>query len=113
MATTSGSFTVMSVGGEDTLADGGVRVTHAWGAQAFDGGIVGGGSVDWLMCYRADKTAELVGVQRIDGTIDGRRGSFVLTSSGSHDGSTSSGSWSIVAGSGTGALAGIRGTGSW
>lgn len=113
MAHIEGTFAVTGMGGEDELAQAGVRVTHARGEQRFEGGIAGAGSVDWLMCYRPDKTADLVGVQRIDGTIDGRRGSLVLTSRGRHDGTRSTGDWEIVEGSGTGDLAGSIGRGSW
>jgi hypothetical protein len=113
MTRIDGTFAVTRMGGEDELADVGVRITHAYGGQRFDGGIAGEGSVDWLMCYGPDKTAELVGVQRIDGTIDGRRGSLVFTSRGRHDGTRSMGDWQVVEGSGTGELAGARGSGSW
>jgi Protein of unknown function (DUF3224) len=114
MPDVTGEFTVTAMVGEDQLADtGAVRLTHAAGDQRFDGAIEGDGHVDWLMCYRTDKTADLVGLQRVDGTLDGRSGSFVLTSTGSHDGRESSGTWSIVEGSGTAELEGIRGAGTW
>lgn len=113
MAEVGGEFTITGMGGDEPLDEAGVRVTHARGEQAFRGGIEGTGAVDWLMCYRPDKTADFVGVQRIRGTLDGRRGSLVLTSSGRHDGRTSHGAWSIVAGSGTDELDGISGAGSW
>jgi hypothetical protein len=52
-------------------------------------------------------------MQEIDATIEGRRGTFVLTSVGSHDGIRSKGTWTIVPRSGTGELAGIVGNGVW
>ena len=114
MPVTSGTFTITGMGGEDELGTtDGIRLTHASGDQSFSGGIEGAGHVDWLLAYRADRTAELVGVQRIDGSLEGRRGSFVLTSTGSHDGRTSHGRWTIVSGSGSAELAGISGDGEW
>ena len=114
MPEVSGEFSVTAMAGEEPLGEvGAVRVTHVSGDQAFSGGIDGAGHVDWLMCYRSDRTAELVGLQRIDGTIDGRRGTLVLTSTGSHDGKTSAGHWTIVSGSGGGDLHGISGEGDW
>lgn len=43
------------------------------------------------MCYREDGTAEYVGMQEIDGAIDGHHGEFVLTAVGSFDGERSNG----------------------
>jgi Protein of unknown function (DUF3224) len=79
--------------------------------QTVEGDIEGEGSVEWLMCYRPDKTAEFVGLQRIVGSVDGRAGSFVLQSTGVFDGKEARGSLSVVPGSGTGDLGGVTGTG--
>jgi len=87
------------------------RLTRAGGMQEFSGGIEGTGRIEWLICYRGDRTADFVGIQEIDATIDGRRGEFVLTSVGSHDGVRSKGRWTIVPGSGKGDLIGIVGNG--
>jgi hypothetical protein len=114
MAEVTGEFTLTGMGGEDELGETpALRITHASGEQTFSGGIEGSGHVDWLLGYRADRTAALVGLQRIDGSLDGARGSLVLASVGSHDGTTSRGHWTIVGGSGTGDLRGISGDGDW
>jgi hypothetical protein len=63
------------------------------------------------MCYLPTKSARYVGLQRITGTIDGRHGSVVLEAVGGHDGTGSSSTWTVIEGTGTGDLAGIRGTG--
>ena len=112
MTRATGAFEVLG-GGEDPIEeiDGGIRLTHASGKQAFTGDIAGDGSVEWLMLYRSDRTAHLVGIQRITGSVGGRRGSFVIAADGDHDGSSSRIEWAVVAGSGTGELAGIRGSG--
>ena len=47
------------------------RLTRAGGTQAFSGGIDGVGRIEWLMCFRADRSAHFVGMQEIDGAIDG------------------------------------------
>lgn len=87
------------------------KLTRASGPQAFSGGIEGVGRVEWLMCYREDGTADYVGMQEIDGTIDGREGGFVLTAVGTFDCYRSEGRWEVVPGSGKGELAGIVGNG--
>ena len=58
-------------------------------------------------------TAHLVGLQRITGSVGERRGSFVAEARADHTGKSSHGSWSIVEGSGTADLGGIKGTGSF
>ena len=92
--------------------DDGRKLSQASVEQTFSGDIEGEGSVRWLMCYRRDKTAEFVGLQRIDGRLGERSGSFVLLQTdGSFDGSVARGRLSIVPGSGTGDLDGLRGQG--
>ena len=107
-----GSFDVTSWDEEtyEELADGG-KLTRAVVEQAFSGDVVGDGAVEWLMAYRRDGTAHFVGLQRVRGTIDGRSGTFVLETSGGFDGTEAHGSWTVVVG--TGALEGLRGTGSF
>lgn len=63
-----------------------------------------------LMYYRPDGTTSYVTLMRIEGTFDGRTGGFVLRGDGTFDGTTASGESVVVAGSGTGDLAGITGT---
>jgi hypothetical protein len=112
MTKARGSFEVKG-GTEDPYdeLDGGTKLTHASGTQAFSGDISGEGAVHWLMLYRADKTARFVGLQRITGSIGGRTGSFVATAEGDHDGTGSTITFSIIPGSGTGELTGISGDG--
>ena len=114
MPDATGTFEVKP-GSEDPLhaTEDGPKLTHATGTQAFSGQIQGEGSVDWFMCYLPDKSARFVGVQRIDGSVDGRTGTFVMTAVGRHDGAGSTADWTIVAGSGTGELSGISGEGSF
>lgn len=114
MVTAKGTFTVTG-GSEQTIreAPGEVKLSRVSGTQRFGGGIVGDGSVEWVFCYRSDRSARFVGFQRIDGSVDGRSGSLVIESAGNHDGKQSRGRWHIVPGSGTGELVGIGGEGSF
>jgi Protein of unknown function (DUF3224) len=92
--------------------EGGRKLTQASVKQAFAGDVEGEGAVEWLMCYRPDQTAEFVGLQRIVGQIGGRSGSFVLLQTeGTFDGVKAEGRLSVVPGSGTGELEGLRGGG--
>jgi hypothetical protein len=65
-----------------------------------------------LMFYAADGTSSYVTMMQITGTLEGRSGSFVLTGSGTYDGTTATGESRIVPGSGTDGLTGITGTAS-
>jgi hypothetical protein len=110
----AGTFTVTG-GSEQTVreAPGEVKLTRVSGTQRLGGGMVGEGSVEWVFCYRPDGSARFVGVQRVEGSIDGRSGSVVMESFGDHDGRQSKGRWRVIDGSGTGELAGISGEGSY
>jgi hypothetical protein len=92
--------------------EGGGKLTRASVAQALSGGIEGEAAAEWLMCYRPDETADFVGLQRVTGRIGDREGSFVLVhSGGSFDGEAATAELTVVAGSGTGELEGLRGSG--
>src|ERR671931_435893 len=77
----------------------GRRLTRASVAQDLSGDIEGEGSAEWLMCYRPDKTATFVGLQRLTGRVGSREGSFVVESHGTYDGALARGRWTIVPGS--------------
>lgn len=51
------------------------------------------------------------GVQRVDGSIGGRSGSFLVETVGEFNGAEAAGTWSVIPGSATGELAGLGGTG--
>jgi hypothetical protein len=92
--------------------EGGRKLTQASVKQSFAGDIEGDGAVEWLMSYRPDQTADFVGLQRIVGQLGGRSGSFVLAQTdGTFDGTVAKGRLSVVPGSGTGELEGLRGRG--
>jgi hypothetical protein len=114
MTEAAGTFQVTG-GGEDTYheLEGGPKLTKVKGTQRFTGDIEGDGSVEWLMCYLPDGTARFAGLQRVEGSIGERTGSFVMESVGSHDGKASKGVWKVIAGSGTGHLSGLSGEGTF
>ena len=61
------------------------------------------------MCGRADGVGGYIAQERIDGTIGGRAGSFVLHHGGTRSGGAETRFGYIVPGSGTGELSGISG----
>lgn len=112
MATATGWFEVQSW--EETAADvapDGSKLTEASVSQQFGGDVEGKGSARWLMWYRKDGTARFVGLQKIEATLDGRSGSFVLETYGDFDGTAATWEAVVVPGSGTDALMGLSGNG--
>lgn len=93
--------------------DGSGKLTRASVTQTFTGDIDGDGAVEFLMAYSAADAADYVGVQRISGRVGRREGTFVLTSTGTFDGTAAKGTWTVVEGSGTGRLAGLTGSGTF
>ena len=110
-----GGFFEVTSWNEETYEEreGGGKLTRAWGDQTFSGDIDGDGMVQWLMSYRGDGSAHFVGLFRIRGSVGDRTGSFVLEATGEFDGKASEGTWSVVRGSGTGDLGGLRGEGTF
>jgi hypothetical protein len=91
----------------------GRKVTHVTVNRSFDGGFKGKSATDYLMAYRSDKTADYVGIERIEGELDGKIGGFVLKLTGRFDGKIAAGDWEVVEGSGDGDFTEVSGGGSF
>jgi hypothetical protein len=89
----------------------GAKLTRASVTETFKGDIEGESTVEFLMMYPDASTASYVGLQRVVGSLGGRPGSFVLQVSGTFEGGVAQATWSVVPGSGTGELRGLRGEG--
>jgi Protein of unknown function (DUF3224) len=89
------------------------RLTHARIGSAYTGDIEGEGTAEALMYYGEAATASYVGFERVVGRLGERSGSFVLSSSGAWEEGAARTTWSVVPGSGTGELAGLRGEGGY
>lgn len=89
----------------------GPRLTRASVTNRYSGVIEGEGTLEYLLMYRADGTCHFVGAERIVGSMDGRRGSFVVKHEGEFATDTATTTLTVVEGTGTGDLVGLRGTG--
>lgn len=87
------------------------KLTRATVTKKFTGDLEGQGHVEYLMMYRSDGTAAFVGLERFVGSVAGKAGSFVLQRTGVFEGGLAKESYSVIAGSGTGELQGLRGEG--
>jgi len=79
--------------------------------ESFSGDITGDGVVEFLQAARADGSASFAGIERVTGTVAERTGTFLLQEAGTLQDNVVSGDWFVIPGSGTGQLAGLRGTG--
>lgn len=87
------------------------RLTRVAVAKTLTGDIEGESQVEYLMMYRGDGSATFVGLERVAGRIGDRSGSFVLQRTGVFEGGLAKESYSVVPGSATGQLRGLRGEG--
>jgi hypothetical protein len=79
--------------------------------QEFTGGLIGAGTARFVMAQLPDGSAHFTGIERFTGTLAARSGSFLLRNTGVlKDGAVTS-EWLILAGSATGELKGLNGTG--
>jgi hypothetical protein len=79
--------------------------------EQFSGDIEGAGVANFLQVSLAEDSASFVGLERVTGRVGDRSGTFVLQDEGTLEGTTVSGRWFVVPGSGTAELDGLRGEG--
>jgi len=91
----------------------GAKLTHAAVTKTYQGDIEGEGTSHTLTTYDAQGSAHYVGLEHVTGKLGARAGSFVLQVSGSYDvvSGLAKAEWAVVPGSGTAALAGLKGSG--
>ena len=88
------------------------KLTRATVTKNYSGDIEGEAQVEYLMMYRQDGSATFVGLERVAGRIGDKTGTFVLQRAGVFEGGQAKESYSVIAGSATGDLQGLRGDGS-
>ncbi|MBH1937037.1 DUF3224 domain-containing protein [Streptomyces sp. AV19] len=91
----------------------GTRLARAAVRNTYTGAIEAAGThCAYTIVYHPDGTGSFTGHQQFDGSVGGRRGSFVVRESGTFDerGAVRC-SFEVVAGSGGGELAGLTGGG--
>lgn len=77
--------------------------------KTFTGDLEAQGSVEMLAVQAGEPGSGYVALERIEGTLQGRRGGFAVLHQGTMVGEVTSGRWPISPGSGTGELKGISG----
>ena len=79
----------------------------------FTGDLEAKAQTNFLMQYPDDKNAHYSGYLLVDGALEGKKGTFMIYEVGTWENGVASSKWEIVNGSGTGALKGISGKGSY
>ncbi len=87
------------------------KLARANGSDLYHGEIEGEATFEYLMMYHDDGAASYVGLERVVGRLGERQGSFVLQLSGRFENGVVKATWSVVSGSGTDELRGLRGEG--
>ena len=90
--------------------DDGRKVTRATVTKRYQGDLDGTGIMEYVMAYAPDGSATYVGLERIEGRLGDRTGSFMVRDEGRFEDGLARSTFVIVDGSGTGELDGIRGT---
>jgi len=90
-------------------AEGTPKLARANGSDLYHGEIEGEATFEYLMMYHDDGSASYVGMERVVGLLGERQGSFVLQLRGRFENGAVKAAWSVVPGSGTDELRGLRG----
>jgi hypothetical protein len=110
MQQAKGEFEVTRIPQEELDIGGGASVGHSRFDKRFRGPLDATSVVHMLAVMSATPgSGAYVAIERIEGTLDGRRGSFHAQHSGAMDRGTPSLDISVVPDSGTGELAGLHG----
>jgi hypothetical protein len=85
------------------------KLTRASVVKEYSGDVEGSSATEWLMAYKPDQSATFVGLERIKGTIGGRKGTLVLQHAGTFEDGAAKAALTVV--SGTDELKGVTGDG--
>ncbi|MFE9631154.1 DUF3224 domain-containing protein [Streptomyces sp. NPDC006463] len=89
-----------------------VRLARAEVANSFTGGVEADRTTcTYTIAYTGEKVGTYTGMELLSGSVDGRKGTFVLEERGSFDAAGTVCRFEVVPGSGTGDLAGLTGSG--
>lgn len=109
-AVAKGSFEVKILPDGEPQAEGGVALGRMTFEKAFSGDLAGTGKGTMLTAMTGTQgSAGYVAIERVTGTLHGKKGSFVLQHGGTMNRGAQNLSIAIVPDSGTGELSGIEG----
>ena len=89
------------------------KLTRVSSEQTYKGDWEGDSQLDYLMAYTPAGPVYYVGLERFEGTLGGKKGSFVLQHIGAYKDNEAQTTFEVVPGSGTGELTGLTGKGGY
>ncbi|MFB7664933.1 DUF3224 domain-containing protein [Kitasatospora sp. NPDC056138] len=92
-------------------AEGGPALFRGSVVNHYRGDVDGRGTLECLISIGTDGTSGFTGLERVEGRIGDRKGSFVLRIEGATAAGRAEAALTVVPGSGTGELAGVAGGG--
>ena len=87
----------------------GRKLTRAVVEYSYKGDIEGESTLQYIMTYNEDGTGNFVALEKVTGSVGGKKGSFVLQHVGTFDNDKVNTELSVMPGSGTDELAGLSG----
>ena len=93
-------------------AEGKPKLSKASIKYTYEGDFEGESAAEMVMVYVGEE-AEYVGLERMSGTLGGKKGTFVTSGVGGFKDGVASHSWKVVEGSGTDELEGLTGSGTF
>ncbi len=87
------------------------KLTRADVVYTYQGNLEGEGNITYLMCYSGNNIAYFIGYEQVTGRLNDRSGSFVLQHIGTFEAGAVKDTVTVVPGSATGELSGLRGSG--
>lgn len=109
--TIKASFRITSWDEQPYDEEEGLTLARARVTKTYQGDIQGVATLDYLMVYQPDGSANFVGVEHVRCDFAGRSGSFVLLHNGIFENGVSKIDMVVAQGSGTGDLVGLTATG--
>lgn len=98
---------------EDTYdeLEGAPKLTRSRMTNMFEGDLEGESWEEYLLVYRGPESCLFISLERVIGKLGDRSGSFVVQGQGTYQDGITRASLTIIPGSGTGDLKGLRGYG--
>ena len=96
---------------EETIdeTEGLAKMTRASSKQTYSGDLEGESVLEYLMGYEEGGAARFVGLERVTGTLHGKRGSFLFRLHGTYSDGVARVHGTVVEDSGSGELEGLSG----
>jgi hypothetical protein len=113
MTRTQSRFEVTLWQEEVWLEQGGVKLSRTRVTKRFSGDLEGESVAELVMAYAPGEVAAYSGLEHVTGRLHGRAGGFVIRHDALSGPEGAAGTWTVLQNSGTGELAGLRGTGTF